>query len=208
MYAQGKMPESIVTTETHQRVYDVTLSEPEAHDALCLAALRKVGINAAESTAKCRVSVYESDEDWNGDTEIIYSVVITEDLPIILPSPDEAPTDPRAFRLSRPNTGMSQGQINEALVLGKSLLGTNVNLRAAGSPNSYDGTAPWCSSSGTPIQPLNTTATSSRENINAIERMKRITRLHEVLLHGRGNNIVLSRGEVDTLLEILEHSAD
>ena len=89
--------------------------------------------------------------------------------------------------------------------------------------------------------PLNTTATSSRENVDAIARMKeeqpallkamdinaryteiktgipqdlwmedlmkRVNRLHDVLLHGKGNNIVLSRHEVDTLLEYINVGA-
>jgi len=188
MYAQGKMPESIVTTETHQRVHDVTLSEPEAHDALCLAALRKVGINAADSTAKCRVSVYESDTDYDGHSEIIYSVVITEDLLKPAITDFTPPNIEEIVRLNPPTTpGLSIR------------LGTGVGYAEINNGNQGKS---WG------VVPPYTTATPSRENVDANVRMSRITKLHEVLLHGKGNNIVLNRDEVDTMLEIIERSAD
>jgi hypothetical protein len=110
-------------------------------------------------------------------------------------------------------------------------------MGGTGSLNSYDGTAPWCSSYSVPVPLPIVSATSSRENVDAIERMKeeqpallkamdinaryteiktgirmedlmkRVNRLHEVLQHGEGNNIVLSRHEVDTLLEYINSSA-
>jgi len=180
MYAQGKMPESIKTTETHRRVYDVTLSEPEAHKALIWAAMNKAGLTPTMSNPQSQtgsvstsVSVYESDTDYDGHSEIIYSVVITEDLlkPAIT---DFAPPNiEEIVRLNPPATpGLSHGQLAQALEEGRRML---------------DGV---------------------KRPSDAIERMKRITRLHEVLLHGKGHNIVLNRDEVDTLLEILEHSAD
>lgn len=83
MYAQGKMPESIVTTETHVRRHDVTLNKCDAHRALINEACRQVGIDATNPNLKADASVWESPESWDGESEINYSVVLIEDLPII-----------------------------------------------------------------------------------------------------------------------------
>lgn len=257
MYRDQKPPESIKTTETHTRRYDVTLNKCDAHRALINEACRQVGIDATNPNLKADASVWESPESWDGVCEINYSVVLTEDLSKPAITDFAPPNIEEIVRLNPPATpGLSQRQIDDALKLGREWRGNNPynwptaaegptgNSRAPSqittpSLNSYDGAAPWCSSAYS--VPLNTTAASSRENVEAIERMKeeqpallkamdinaryteiktgiprdlwmedlmkRVNKLHDVLLHGKGHNIVLSRGEVDTLLEYISTGA-
>lgn len=163
--------------EVHTRTRKITLDAREATTALAEAALNKAGLCLADGVS-WTAHVWQSPDPYDGGPgDMNYAVTIVEDLTPIIPPPDEAPTSPVAFRLF--------GQ-PKAII--------EAHIAAECQPIKARPT-------------LNTTATSSCENIEAIERMKRITRLHEVLLHGKGNNIVLSRGEVDTLLEMLEYSA-
>jgi hypothetical protein len=250
MYRDQKPPESIVTTETQCRTHKITLSEPEAHKALIWAAMNKAGLTptmrnpqSQTESVSTSVRVYESDPDYDGNSGIIYSVTITEDLSKPAIADFAPPNIEEIVRLNPPATpGLGHRQINDAHPAGKTVRGTNANFRAMDDdlasvvvqaksralkePTSFEVTSP-----------LNTTGTSSRENIAAIERMKeeqpallkardinaryteiktgiprdlwmedlmkRVNKLHEVLVHGKGHNIVLSRGEVDTLLKYI-----
>lgn len=201
---------SIQTTETHRRTHKITLDTHQIRSILIDEALRMAGL---ERTAGVYSDIFIHPAELcpaTRETRPTATVTITVDLPT--PTDFAPPNIEEIVRLNPPATpGLSQRQIDDALVLGKSLLGTNANLRALDDDLSMvmvqakSRTLKEPTSFETPG--LNTTATSSRENIEAIERMKRITRLHEVLLHSKGNNIVLNRDEVDTLLEMLEYSA-
>jgi hypothetical protein len=129
---------SIEIKEVHTRTTDVTLSREEAEAALAQAAIEKAGINPELNNASVSVCVYETAEDYDGFSEICFEATITEDLsgPAI---PDEAPTDPQAFRLF----GQPRSIIMASIVA-------------------------ECQPAG-----LNRSAASSRENIEAIEQMKR-----------------------------------
>jgi len=253
------IPHHIVTTEVRQRKTVITLDVVEIHEILQDWALRKVYADPAGTLDRIEVEFNvtpTTDENYDLDA----TCTVTEDLPIILPTPDEAPTSPNAFRLSHH--------------LPSCICGACLHRKAIQPVPQTDGYA------GHPQH--NTTAASSRENVDAIERMKeeqpallkamdinaryteiktgiqlpiipdmsqswrwdpadtnwnlvwqslngqdsniprktatpndlwmedlmkRVNRLHEVLLHGKGNNIVLTKGEVDTLLEYINVGA-
>jgi len=84
-------------TEVHERQYRITLSRPEALQALARAACDLNGLNYDDSRITTETHVFER-ADGYGDPETQFLVVITEDL-LRPPIPDEAPQDPDAFRL-------------------------------------------------------------------------------------------------------------
>jgi hypothetical protein len=237
MYRDQKPPESIVTTETHTKRYDVTLNKCDAHRALINEACRQVGIDATNPNLKADASVWESPENWDGVCEINYSVVLVEDLSKPAITDFAPPNIEEIVRLNPPTTpGLSKDQMGVGIVFKAD--DQEVLRISEGSWISYPIQHLGITN---PTSKLNVTATSSRENVDAIERMKekqpallkamdinaryteiktgiprdlwmedlmkRVNRLHEVLLHGKGNNIVLSRGEVDTLLEYINVGA-
>lgn len=221
MYAQGKMPESIVTTEVRQRKTVITLDVVEIHEILQDWALRKVYADPAGTLDRIEVELNvtpTTDENYVIDA----TCTVTETLPT--PADSAPPNIEETVRLNPPATpGLSQRQIDDDL----SSVVIQAKSRTLKEPTSFE--------------TLNTTATSSRENIEAIERMKkeqpallkamdvnsryteiktgiprdlwmedlmkRVNKIHDVLLHGKGHNIVLSRDEVDTLLEYINVGA-
>ena len=171
---------SIQTTETHRRMYTITLGTREIRQILIDHGLRLLGFDQARPAGFSGIDLFIDgpDERCPATGELRPTATITFREELSTPADFAPPNIEEIVRLNPPATpGLSHGQLAQALEVSS---------------------------------PLNTTAASSRENVDAIERMKRITRLHEVLLYGKGNNVHLSlnRGEVDTLLEILEHSAD
>lgn len=85
--------------EVHTREQRVTLSSREAYEALARAACQKKGLDYDDSHVSTATYVSERDIGY-GDTETQFLVVITEDLSPPPPIPDEAPTDPQAFRIT------------------------------------------------------------------------------------------------------------
>lgn len=187
--------------EVHTRTRKITLDAREATTALAEAALNKAGLCLADGVS-WTAHVWQSQDPYDGGPgEMNYAVTIIEDLTPICPPPDEAPTSPVAFRLfGQPKAIIEAHIVAECQPI-------KAKPRRLTEPTSFE--------------TLNTTATSSRENIEAIERMKeeqpallwmedlmkRVNKIHDVLLHGKGYNIVLSHGEVDTLLEYINAGA-
>jgi hypothetical protein len=240
MYRDQKPPESIKTTETHRRTHTITLGAHDVRSILIDTGLQRVGL---EKTNGVTVDLFIDGPDERcpatGEHRPTATVTITEDLSKPAITDFAPPNIEEIVRLNPPATpGLSKDQLAQALEEGKRW---RKAMGGTGSLNSYDGTAPWCSSSYVPlpivsdmsesrrpapsdivfktndqevmripgpIQHLGTTNPTSKLNVDDVDRMDRIAKLHEVLLHGKGNNIVLNRYEVDTLLEILEQRAD
>lgn len=207
---------SIQTTETHRRMYKITLDTREIRQILIDHGLRLLGFDQARPAGFSGIDLFIDgpDERCPATGELRPTATITFREELSTPTDFAPPNIEEIVRLNPPATpGLSQGQLAQALEEGRRMLDgvkqpmeddlpsvvVQAKSRTLKEPTSFEVSSP-----------LNTTAASSRENVDAIERMKRITRLHEVLLYGKGNNVHLSlnRGEVDTLLEILEHSAD
>jgi hypothetical protein len=247
MYAQGKMPESIVTTETHRRQHTITLGTREIRQALIDHGLRLLGFDQARPAGFSGIDLFIDgpDERCPATGELRPTATITFREELSTPTDFAPPNIKEIVRLNPPATpGLSQRQIDNALWVGMKWQGPS------GNPLSEDlASAAALAKSRTLKEPttfevsspLNTTAASSRENVDAIERMKeeqpallkamdinaryterktgitrdlwmedlmkRVNRLHEVLLHGKGHNIVLTKGEVDTLLEYIDVGA-
>lgn len=181
---------SIQTTETHRRMYKITLDTHQIRSILIDEALRMADL---ERTAGVYSDIFIHPAELcpaTRETRPTATVTITVDLPT--PTDFAPPNIDEIVRLTPHGPPIAPPEIDDALVLGKNLLGTNANLRAMDDDLSLvmvqakSRTLKEPTSFETPG--LNTTATSSRENVDAIERFKRITRLNEVLLHGKGNN--------------------
>lgn len=219
MYAQGKKPESIKTTETHARRYDVTLNKHDAHRALINEACRQVGIDATNPNLKADASVWESPENWDGVCEINYSVVLIENLSTPI---DEAPANiEKAVRLTPHGPPIAPREVPRATPWGHlPSCGCLECLRIAKTQPVPQDLIFATDGLGVlrvdgPVKHIGTTSPTSKLNVDAIELVKkeqpddlaiedlmqRVNKLHDVLLHGKGNNIVLTPGEVDTVLE-------
>lgn len=234
------IPHHIVTTEVRQRKTVITLDVVEIHEILQDWALRKVYADPAGTLDRIEVELNvtpTTDENYVIDA----TCTVTETLPT--PADSAPPNIEETVRLNPPGApGLSQRQITDTLMMGKSLPGTNADLRAM--DNDLSPVVIQAKSrtlkEPTSFETLNTTATSSRENIEAIERMKkeqpallkamdvnsryteiktgiprdlwmedlmkRVNKIHAVSAR-LGHNIVLSRDEVDTLLEYINVGA-
>jgi len=188
MYRDQKPPESIKTTETYRRTHQITLDTHQVRSILLDAGLRMAGL---ERTAGVYSDIFIHPGERcpaTGESLPTATITITEDLSNPAITDFAPPNIEEIVRLNPPTTpGLSIR------------LGTGVGYAEINNGNQGKS---WG------VVPPYTTATPSRENVDANVRMSRITKLHEVLLHGKGNNIVLNRDEVDTMLEIIERSAD
>ena len=185
---------SIQTTETHRRMYTITLGTREIRQILIDHGLRLLGFDQARPAGFSGIDLFIDgpDERCPATGELRPTATITFREELSTPADFAPPNIDEIVRLTPHGPPIAPPEIDDALVLGKNLLGTNANLRAMDDDLSLvmvqakSRTLKEPTSFETPG--LNTTATSSRENVDAIERFKRITRLNEVLLHGKGNN--------------------
>lgn len=180
MYTNRTNRPSSEPVEVHTREQRVTLSVREAYEALARAACQKISLDYEDSHVSTATHVVQRPDGY-GDTETQFLVVITEDLSSPTIS-DEAPMDPAAYRLSRPDPSLQK--IKEALIPMNPYPPMNfaiVNTRAR-----------------TITEPP--AGLSSTENL-----MFRVNKIRD-LLQGGKYNITISREEANTLIEYINDS--
>ena len=203
MYRDQKPPESIKTTETHIRTHKITLDTREIRRILIDRGLRLLGFDQARP-AGVTMDLWIDGPDERcpatGELRPTATVTITEDLSKPAITDFAPPNIEEIVRLNPPATpGLSQRQIDDALRVGMAWRGSN--------PYNWPMMADGDLASVVVQAKSRTLKEPTSFETPGLNTTERITRLYEVLLHGKGHNIVLSRDEVDTMLEYINAGA-